>query len=172
MHTEGKYRLNAPNLVTLTVAVVMILGVSVFLGVCGYTVYDSFRSRLHWQIEPVIIHGYLIAAGRVEMDQKREDLSEFGISVKAFCPRAAVFGPIARVEAYSQDEVPTLAISQFRLDGYHFSVVTSLDTEWSDYARQCVLQMDVFGGAPRAYSYGSFGWRGIRVMSLEAATER
>ena len=171
MNADGKYRLNAPNLATLTVAVVVILGVSVFLGVCGYTVYDNLRSRLNWQIEPVIIHGYLIAAGRVEIDQNREYLNEFGISVEAFCPRAAVFGTVARVEAYSQEVVPTLAVSQLRFDGGHFSVVTPLDPEWIGYARQCVLQMDVFGDAPRAFSYGSFGSKQIKIISLSGSSD-
>ena len=168
----GNYRLNLPNLATLIVLVVAASGVSIFLGFCGYTIYDNLRSRLHWQIEPVVVHGYLIAAGRVEIDQNREYLEEFSISVEAFCPRAAVSGPVARVEAYSQEAVPTLAISQFRLVGEHFSVVTPLDAEWLDYARRCDLEMNVFGDAPRAFSYGSFGWKEIKVMSLESAPER
>ena len=79
----GGYKLNIPNLVTLSLIVVVSggLGIVVFggLGVCGYMIYDAMSPRLHWQVEPVIIHGYVIAAGMVEKDSNREYLNDISI---------------------------------------------------------------------------------------------
>ena len=164
-----RYNLNIPKVATLAL-VLAVLGV---LGFCGYRIYDTLAPRLHWQVEPAIIHGYLIAAGWVEKDPDREYLNDFSIAVrKSQCQSSAATRLVGEVEAYSLEEGSQLDISDFRLDGHYFSVVVPLDPDWiKTTARQCSLDLIVSGNAPRAFSYGAFDSMQIKIISLSGNSE-
>lgn len=162
-----RYNLNIYNAVILALILAALGG----LGFCGYRVYDAFSLRLHWQVEPVIIHGYIIAAGMVERDPKQHYPDDIGISVtNGGCPRSTALWPIVKAEAYSVEGYQ-IDPSQYRIDGDYFSIVTPLNPDWVDTARQCNLDLLVSGDVPRAFSYGAFGSKQIKIISLEPLPE-
>ncbi len=158
------YSLNVPKVATLALILVM-LGV---LGFYGYRLYE-FRnpSRVVWHVEPVMLHGYIIAAGMVEKDPGQSYTKSFGLSVdNGGCPPSTPRWPVGKAEAYSVEGY-SIDPSQYWTDGDYFSIVTPLDPEWIETARQCDLRLVVYGGASTVFSYGASGSKQIRIVSVE-----
>ena len=162
-----RYSLNITNVALPVVILAALSG----LGFCGYRVYDAFTPRLHWQVEPMIIHGYIIAAGRIERDPKQDYTDDISISVtNGGCPRSTAAWPVGKAEAFSSEGYH-IDPRQYLIVGDYFSIVTPLDPEWMDTARRCNLDLVISGDVPRAFSYGAFGINQIKIISLSGNSE-
>lgn len=161
------YSLNIANVALLSLILAALGG----LGFCGYKLFEFAQPRLVWQVEPAIVHGYIIAAGMVVRDPKQNYSDDIGIAVlNGGRSRSTAHWPADKAEAYSAEGY-SIDLSHYRTDGDYFSIVTPLDPEWIDTARQCNLDLVVSGDIARAFGYGAFGSKQIRIISLSGSSD-